>query len=88
MNNAYFSLKVDLCLLRAKRCSLEGFAIRPLIAVRVTGEAVVFGFCLTALFRAQPPIRPSSPDYGNSYLNLCQNHLTCCTAELGITVAH
>ena len=35
MNIALFSLKVDLCLVSAKRCSLEGFAISLLIAVSV-----------------------------------------------------
>ena len=67
MNNASFSLKVDLCLEGAKRCSLEGFAIRPLIAVCATGGAIMFRFCSTVLFRAQPPIKPSSSTCGNSY---------------------
>ena len=49
MTDASFSPKVDVCLVRAKRCSSEEFVIRPLIAVCVTGEAVVFGFLLTAL---------------------------------------
>ena len=35
MNIALFSLKVDLCLVSAKRSSLEGFAISLLIAVFV-----------------------------------------------------
>ena len=35
MNIALFSLKVDLCLVSAKRRSLEGFALSLLIAVFV-----------------------------------------------------